>query len=155
MADYWRGVIATRAGRRRVLRGLWLGTAAALFAAACGGSSGSDKPDAKQTVSGALSPIIDETKALKRGGVFKSRAQNEPASWDPQLVGNTTQTTPFQYIGLLRLKEGHLERTSGEIDGDVAESWEVSPDKLTLTFKVNPNVHFAPLPPTRRVLQRD
>ena len=30
----------------------------------------------------------------------------------------------------------------------MAESWEISPDKLTITMKVRKNAHFAPLPPT-------
>jgi ABC-type transport system substrate-binding protein len=156
MSDYWRSVLTARAQRRRVIQGIGLGATGAAFLAACGG--GSDKSSSSSdNVSRVLTSIADETRDLKRGGVFKSRAQNEPANWDPQLVGNTTQTTPFQYSGLLRLKEGHLQRTSGEIEGDVAESWEVSPDKLTITLKINSNAHFAPLPPTsgRSVDARD
>ena len=155
MSNYWRTVIKGNVSRRRVLRGMAAGSAAAAFLAACGGGSQGES-DAKE-VAGTLTQIKDESKDAKRGGVFKSRAQNEPANWDPQLVGNTTQSTPFQYSGLLRLKEGHLQRTLGEIDGDVAESWEVSPDRLTITLKINSNAHFAPLAPTngRSVDARD
>jgi peptide/nickel transport system substrate-binding protein len=145
METYWQSVVKRRLKRRRAISLAASGSTAALILAACGG--GSDSGGTKDVAS-VLTQIKDESKDVKRGGVFKSRAQNEPANWDPQLVGNTTQTTPYQYSALLRLKEGHLQRTSGELEGDLAESWEVSPDRLTLTFKVNPNAHFAPLPPT-------
>ena len=145
--SYWARVLQNRISRRRALATAVTASVAAAFAAACGGGSDSSSSGEKD-VARVLAQIKDESKDAKRGGVFKSRAQNEPANWDPQLVGNTTQTTPFQYSGLLRLKEGHLQRTAGELDGDVAESWEISPDKLTITLKINSNAHFAPLPPT-------
>ena len=142
--SYWAGLQQQRVSRRQALAGGGITLAGALLTACRGSGNNSSSDD----VSSILGPVKDESKDVKRGGVFKSRAQNEPSNWDPQLVGNTTQTTPFQYSGLLRLKEGYLQRTSGEIDGDVAESWELSPDKLTLTLKMNANAHFAPLPPT-------
>jgi len=43
--------------------------------------------------------------------------------------------------------EGHLTRAAGEMEGEVAESWEFSPDKLQLTIKMSKDVGFAPLPP--------
>jgi peptide/nickel transport system substrate-binding protein len=136
----------SRLSRRRSLIALAAGASGAAFLSACGGDDNNSA--STQEVARVLAEVKDESKDVKRGGVFKSRAQNEPANWDPQVVGNTTQTTPYQYSALLRLKEGHLQRTVGEIEGDVAESWEISPDKLTLSFKVNPNAHFAPLAPT-------
>ena len=44
-------------------------------------------------------------------------------------------------------KPGYLEPTSYEVTGDMAESWEFSPDGLTLSMKLRKNNHWAPLPP--------
>ena len=53
----------------------------------------------------------------------------------------------YTYSALFYIKPGHMGPTQGEIDGDVVESWEMSPDKLTLTLKINPNAHFSPQAP--------
>ena len=41
----------------------------------------------------------------------------------------------------------NLLNNSCEIDGDIVESWEISPDKLTINAKVNPNAAFHPVAP--------
>ena len=48
------------------------------------------------------------------------------------------------YSNLFRVSDGHKERTKGEIVGDLAQSWEFSPDQLQLTVKLHPEAHFAP-----------
>ncbi|HLF77046.1 MAG TPA: ABC transporter substrate-binding protein, partial [Dehalococcoidia bacterium] len=40
-----------------------------------------------------------------------------------------------------------LEPTAGSVGGDLAESWELSPDKLTLTVKLTNKAKFHPFPP--------
>src|SRR4029077_17014175 len=42
---------------------------------------------------------------------------------------------------------GFMKGATGEIGGDLAESWEFSPDRLQVTFKLRPNPAFAPTAP--------
>ena len=51
------------------------------------------------------------------------------------------------FQNLTILKSGYMKGASGEFAGDVAESWELSPDRLQMTFKLRPNAGFAPVPP--------
>ena len=61
--------------------------------------------------------------------VFRFATSTEPTSLDPQLGNGTwiTNVTGAIFSGLVR-------RYNGEIEPDIAESWEVSPDGLTYTF---------------------
>jgi peptide/nickel transport system substrate-binding protein len=47
------------------------------------------------------------------------------------------------YSTLWTKKAGHLEPYAGDMVGDLAESWEVSGDQLTVTVKITPKAHFA------------
>src|SRR5262249_4634336 len=42
---------------------------------------------------------------------------------------------------------GYMDQTSGAPQGDLAESWEVSPDKLQITCKLDPGAAFGPQAP--------
>src|SRR5690606_19545258 len=48
---------------------------------------------------------------------------------------------------LFRVKDGYLQGADGTIEGDLALSWEMSPDNLTLTVKLEPEAGFAPVSP--------
>ncbi len=66
-------------------------------------------------------------------------------SFEPYVQGGgSTQATLSR---LWRVKDGHFKNTQGEIEGDLIDSWEFSPDNLTLTAKLKPDAAFAPLPP--------
>jgi ABC-type transport system substrate-binding protein len=49
---------------------------------------------------------------------------------------------PFVYSTLLVAKPGHAEAPTGELQGQLAQSWEVSPDGLTITMKMRPGVKW-------------
>ena len=144
MENYWTTVLGRRLSRRRALAATGTTAAAAAFLAACGGDSndsGGFRDD-----SGLVTRPTDETGQAKRGGVLVNRTTSEPNTMEPHLFpGNfTAQQT---YSGMWRIKDGVIRQTSGELEGDVFESWEMSPDRLTITGKVNANAHFAPTEP--------
>ena len=141
--SYWDELIHRRTSRRRYLSGLGSAGVGAGLLVACGGDGDEKKPGESKL----LTPAKDETSSMKRGGVFKHYLAGDFATYDPQSLGGNNQTTFRVYTGLLRQKEGVLEPPSGEIEGDVAQSWELSPDKLTLTLKINPNAHWPPQAP--------
>ena len=129
-------------------------SAIALLAACGGGDSG---PSAPKDPSGLLTQPVDTTNRARRGGVLKRNGTGE-GSLDPNL--SVSGVSAYHELGnarLVTLKMGHFEPQKVDIiEGDVAESWEYSPDRLQITLRLRPNVKFHNLPPVNgRVLDVD
>lgn len=143
---YWAALKSNRINRRRALVASGGGALGAALLAACGGAEqsagGSDS-------SGLLSEPVDSTKTAKRGGIYLSHQRAEVQNFDPHFTSAPTQThATMVYNRLVRSKPGHLEPARSEnIIGDLAESWEFSPDKLQLTMKLQPNAKWHNLAP--------
>jgi peptide/nickel transport system substrate-binding protein len=90
----------------------------------------------------------DTLKDAKPGGILKEMATSDPAHLDAQ---QPLASLNFQarnvYGTLLREEAGHLEPKKGKIIGDAAQSWEFSPDKLTLTLKLRQGLKFHNIAP--------
>ena len=142
-ASYWERLSGNRLSRRRALAATGAGTAAALLLAACGGGDDGGSKGA----SGLLSPLSDDTKGVKRGGILLSRSTLEHPTLDPMVGGGHVGFLEHAYSNLFRIADGHMEATTGEIVGDLVESWEFTPDFLQLTLKLHPGAHFAPIAP--------
>lgn len=78
--------------------------------------------------------------APQRGGTLIYGLDAEPPNYDCQ--GTTTfvemQTVGTHYSRLMKFDPAHYPN----VIPDVAQSWTVSPDKLTYTFKLRPGVKF-------------
>jgi ABC-type transport system substrate-binding protein len=141
-SNYWNRVLAGRLSRRRALATTGGATAAAAFLAACGGDDDGDGED----VSGLVTSLSEDND-VKRGGTLKSNIIFEARNFDPQNFPNNFQSR--ETFGLLT----GIEYEVGDLPGsltttpNIAESWEYSPDRTTLTMKISPEAHFAPLPP--------
>lgn len=143
--NYWSNAYGKRIGRRRVMAVTGAAVAGAGLLAACGGSGDGD---GGEKASGLLTSVADESKNAKHGGVLKHNlGATNITDFEPYISPNAFMVIPFTYGGLLAVKEGYLKYSDGELVGDGAESWELSPDRLTLTFKINPNTHFASVAP--------
>lgn len=143
---YWTGIERRRLNRRRVLAATATGVAGAALLAACGGD---DNGQAKDS-SGLLSSVEDATKTAKRGGLVKGFVSGEPASLDPMPQGSPLHLNikPPSYQSLVVQKPGYLKRPDyKELLPNVAESWEYSPDRLTITMKLFPGLKFHNKPP--------
>jgi ABC-type transport system substrate-binding protein len=138
-SSYWGRLLAHRLSRRRALVAPGSAAAAAALLAACGGDDGGD-------VSGLVAKPADETKSAKRGGTYKARNTFEPSTLDPHLFPNNFHVAAT-YSNLWQIKDGVIEYSDGTVEGDLVESWEASPDRLTITAKISSKAHFAPLPP--------
>jgi ABC-type transport system substrate-binding protein len=145
MDGYWQKLLDKRLSRRRALAATGATAAGAALLAACGG--GGESGTTVEDTSGLVTPYVDETKQAIRGGTLKSRASFEIVHMDPQVTGNHTGPAPAFFSTVVRIADGYLQDPDGEIEGDVLESWEISADKLTITAKVSPGAHFAPLAP--------
>src|ERR1051325_683217 len=146
MGSTWSKVATNRISRRRALiASAGLGLSAA-FLAACGGGGSDDKPSNNTTSDGKSSLVTkntDTTAQAKRGGVLKDYAQAEPRTLDPvQPLADYNRIAPFVYSSLLVAKPGHLAPSTGELQGQLAQSYETSPDGLQVTFKLRPGVKW-------------
>lgn len=76
----------------------------------------------------------------KRGGTLVFAVDAEPSNYDCQANVSFAFLHPVapHYSTLLKFDTEHYPH----IVGDLADSWTVSPDKLTYTFKLRPNVLF-------------
>jgi ABC-type transport system substrate-binding protein len=144
-SNYWAKTLRWRLSRRRaLLAGGGLGGAALL--AACGGDDSNGRGD--RPTSDLITPAEDTTEDANRGGAYKLSWGQDFLTLDPHTTSAPSRyAVQWTYSKFLSVKPGYKQDPDGEIVGDLADSWEFSPDKLTLTVKLRPNVRFAPLPP--------
>jgi ABC-type transport system substrate-binding protein len=143
MAGYWTKVLSGRVSRRRAMASTGAGAAAAAFLAACGGGDGDD--GAPQDTSGLLAKREDTSKDAKTGGTLIMTNPADPPHFDPHLLTlPAAAATSLIYTKLTQVKPGVVETSDGTIEGDMAESWEFSPDKLTLTMRIRSDVGTPP-----------
>jgi ABC-type transport system substrate-binding protein len=152
--NYWARVLGQRISRRRAIAASGTTAAAAAFLAACGGGGGDDGPT--QTIrdsSGLLHVPEDTTSQAKPGGTLKHFATADITTFD-SLANNgsapLSQSAAYAYPRLAKyaiVKYPKLYE-AGSFEGDLAQSWEISPDKLTITFKLRQGVRWDPRPPT-------
>ena len=83
---------------------------------------------------------------MQRGGIYKS-ALGTPDTLDPHIPGVQVVHCWLNYGQLLRVRGGRLTRSDGTVDAELAQSWEMSPDHLTITFKLRNNAAFTPKAP--------
>jgi len=142
--SYWSGVLEKRLSRRRALAATGAGAAAAAFLAACG-SDGGDGGGGEEEPSGLLAKREDTSKEAKPGGTLIMTNPADPPHFDPHLLTlPAAAATSLIYTKLMQVKPGVLEVSDGTIEGDMAESWEFSPDKLTLTIKIRADAGTPP-----------
>lgn len=160
--NYWNRVLKGRTTRRRALVTGGVTAAAAAFLAACGGdddNGGSTGGTATGAAGGngatgstgagtsdLLSEITDETGGVQRGGIYQSTLNATP-TFDPHLTGNHVTHVWLNYSQLLKTKPGHMERSDGSVEGEIADAWEMSPENLTITMKLTDKAHFTPTEP--------
>jgi peptide/nickel transport system substrate-binding protein len=94
-----------------------------------------------------LSPATDESAQAIRGGTFKHYLTGDFPAFEPQTLGGNAATTYRAYSGILKEIEGVLGAPGGEMEGDVAQSWEMSPDNLSIIFKLSDRAKWPPLSP--------
>jgi peptide/nickel transport system substrate-binding protein len=145
---YWQRAVHARINRRRALAlAAGTGAAAALLAACGGGEESGD--GGSQDSSGLLTQPTDTTRQAKKGGTLKRNFNSDFPSLDPSANYSGSSGLYETVLGrLIGFEPGHL--ASGQEDRyapDAAESWEVSGDRLQITFKLRPNMPFHNLPP--------
>ena len=95
--------------------------------------------------SSLVAKLEDTSKQAKRGGTVKLSFGAEPTTLDPfpENLINLNTLKAWAYSNLIVDKPGYMKPPDfKEYVGEVAESWEFSPDKLTMTIKLRANVKF-------------
>ena len=93
--------------------------------------------------SGVVMDPTDTTKQAKKGGVLKDRNFGDPPSLD--VIQATVSWNPFGfgvYSSLVQPAPGYKVPAGEDLLPDIAESWETSPDGLTITMKIRQNVKW-------------
>jgi peptide/nickel transport system substrate-binding protein len=118
--------------------------AGAIIVAACGGSTATSAPastgasaEPGTSTAPSGSAAAGEPKA---GGTLVVAIPGDIKRTDPALIDDSNTSYVMQNVmeGLVSLKPG----TTGELDPALAESWELSDDGLTYTFKIRQGVKF-------------
>ncbi len=147
MAGYWERISRDRVRRRRVLQIAALGTTGIAAAALVGcGSDDDDDDTSSSTGSTGTGPTASTgaTSSGSTGGelaaqqVVRRRLTQDLIGLDPATIFRiNTEEVAFHVYNALA-----TYGTSAEPMPDLAESWEVSPDKLTMTFKLAQGVKW-------------
>jgi peptide/nickel transport system substrate-binding protein len=145
--SYWDRLLFKRIGRRRALAAAGTGALAAAMAAACGGDDDSSTPADR---SGFLASPTDQTKEAKRGGTLNIAGAASTATLEQSLGGSGSGglIIPNLYSQLMKINLGTYDEVpQGVTEPDFAESFEISGDGLTITFKLR-GAKFDDRPPT-------
>jgi len=124
--------------------------AAAAFLAACGGSGDNGSSSGSSARGGLVSTPADTTKQAKAGGTWVLPHPEDPPNIDPLTTTffGTNFQPHFSYSRPVKYKAGNVNSPpTGEIEGDFFQSWELSGDKMQVTFKMRPGIKFDPQPP--------
>lgn len=152
-SNYWSKTLGASLSRRRALRRASAGAAGlgALTLVGCGGGGG-DSAGATEPIdtSGLLGKREDTTARAVPGGTLQSLTTSDVVSFDPLTSSSFTTAVAagWVYSRLIKVVPGHLEPSKGELEGDLSEDWEVSGDKLQLTFRLRPNAKWDARAPT-------
>ena len=141
---YWDAIAAKRLTRRRVLGATaGLSTAAALLVACGSGDGASEGAPGAADASGLVVQPRDSSQQAVRGGVMKDRISGDLTSMDPLVT-----STPWNAVGnhiyssLIQNKPGRLGPAENDLAPDLAQSWEWSPDGLSIALKLRPGVRW-------------
>jgi peptide/nickel transport system substrate-binding protein len=137
----------SRLNRRRLMAASSASLVSAAFLAACGGGDDGGGGDSSSLVT----KNTDTTKTAQKGGTLGYFQNADPQNFDPYFARSSSIRTYSAYPLYQRLlgwKVGPVDNLPSEFVGDAAESFELAPDGLTMTFKLRSNNKFDARPPT-------
>jgi ABC-type transport system substrate-binding protein len=158
MTSSVKGYWARQLSRRRALASAGAAGLAAGAAALVGCGGGDDGDSGGGDTASLIHKPVNTTNSAKAGGTYQAYTTRDVSGFD--YIGATGNIdrgeANFSYSRLFKWKPGIGEQAKGEIDGDLAASWEIPPDDLSITVKLKPDAKWDPRAPTSsRVLDAD
>jgi ABC-type transport system substrate-binding protein len=146
---YWSELAVRRISRRRGLAALSALGAGSVALIACGGGEEAAKSTFNDP-SGLLFQPEDSSKEAVAGGVWENYVPSYPEGFDHYRGDNITFLhTMRAYERLVSYKTGTpVNPADGSVEGAAAQSWELSPDKTQITFKLRQGNKLDSRPPT-------
>jgi peptide/nickel transport system substrate-binding protein len=149
--NYWERTSISRISRRRALKGAVAAGAgaAALSFVGCGGSSKSGGSSAQGT--SLLAKPVDSSKSAKPGGTYKAWIGADARGFDPHvnITATSADVIDHVYSRLTMFNPGlNGAFPDGTLQPDAAESWELAPDGLQITYKIRPDLKLDSRAPT-------
>jgi len=153
MSGYWTKFNSERLARRRMLAAGGAVPLGALALSLVGCSNDDDKPSSgttnnKKDASGLISTPSDTSSQATKGGSFTFNATADVANFDLSTAVPGVEIPQFHVYNRLL---GPVPTKGAEWDGrfgpELAESWEVSSDKLQVTLKLRNGVKWHNKPP--------
>ncbi len=151
---YWERLTRSRISRRRAIIGagtLGAGATALSLVGCSGDSNGSGGGNSGPVdTSGLLYTPVETTKQAQKGGTLLGVTGADVTSFDPLSSQSfTTQVMAgWVYSRLMKMKPGVLRGSENVAEGDIAESWEISDDKLQITMRLRQNMKWDARAPT-------
>ena len=137
--QHWAQVSRRPLSRRRVIAASGAAVLGTGILAACGPDEGRSRSPQR----GLLTRPQDTTKQAKPNGTLRDRAFAEPSSLDiVSALAPLNTVAPMAYSTLVQFKPGYLKPSELDLTGDLAESWEWSPDGLQIAMKLRPGLRW-------------
>ena len=141
--NYWESVAGQRLSRRRALVAAGATSLGAAFLAACGGGSSESGAKKEDQSNKLITQVADTYKQAKKGGTLKLNHFQDVQGLDPGFANLPNETVKiFTYSWLMAYESGYMGPSENKVIGDIGESWEFSPDGLTMTVKVRQGVKW-------------
>ncbi|MGH2599441.1 MAG: ABC transporter substrate-binding protein, partial [Dehalococcoidia bacterium] len=141
-----------------MIRGAALGMGgAAAFALACGGGSNDEdsgsqaSPEQQEAARQTIAGREDTTAQAVPGGMYQVLTTADATNLDPLASPSFTANAvgAWMYSRLLKYKVGLVDPATGEVEGDLAQSFE-QPDPTTVIFKLHQTAVFDQRAPTNK-----
>lgn len=149
---FWKQQQQRRLSRRRLLRGVFGVGLSATAASLLGCSALVKKPEDAATPGAALSRPEDTTGVAKAGGTLKSYVIADAQNFDPlasATIPTFTQIAAYTYPRLMRFTPAvYPDHSRGNVEGDLVESYEVTPDRLQYTLRLRQGLKWENKAPT-------
>jgi peptide/nickel transport system substrate-binding protein len=153
--NYWERISRSRVSRRRAIVGVGLagaGAVAVSLAGCGGGGQGGASSGASGDKSTQVYKPVDTTSRAKPGGTLRDVfAADVPQGFDALGTNNasTLNIAAYTYPRMLKFVVAKApNQADGTSEGNLAESFEFTDDKLQLTFKLRPGLKWDARAPT-------